>query len=234
MSLSQVMDCAEIDEQPRAFCYRLASYMSDVGAIRSASLARFGAAPPRDWIANKISEHQARKAWQPKRHFSSGFDPAEGWSDTLRKMRQDVDRRAAQRAAAHDAEMERAARDAIEIASAHPNPFLRRHELAAAIIASVAASFGTPVDVFIGPRRHRELAYQRSIAARLLFEFGRHSYPMIGRKMGNRDHSTIMHSVKGTFPVAVQFEPYAGVYAAHKQLMDNALAAIAAGCWNAA
>lgn len=65
------------------------------------------------------------------------------------------------------------------------------------IIALCAVSEGVAVGELIGPRRYKPVANARMAAAFLIYERCNHfSYPMIGRKLGGRDHTTILHSVR--------------------------------------
>lgn len=63
------------------------------------------------------------------------------------------------------------------------------------IILTVCNVFGVQRAGLISPRRARELTVPRFAAALLFKEFTTHSLPMIGRKLGGRDHTTIMHAL---------------------------------------
>lgn len=67
-------------------------------------------------------------------------------------------------------------------------------EVAKAEFEAVAAQHGLTVDEIIGPSRYAHLiAARRDVVARLQ---GRYSLALIGRWMGNRDHSTIIAYTK--------------------------------------
>lgn len=66
-----------------------------------------------------------------------------------------------------------------------------------------AAEFGLPVDALKSDRRSKEFVLARARAAqRLVDELGL-STPHVGRILGNRDHTTIMHSLKPTMRARV-------------------------------
>ena len=49
---------------------------------------------------------------------------------------------------------------------------------------------------FLSDRRSRNLARPRHVAMYLAVQLTRMSYPKIGARMGDRDHTTVMHGVK--------------------------------------
>lgn len=65
------------------------------------------------------------------------------------------------------------------------------------ILQLVALKRLVTVDEVIGPRRDRQIVAVRHEAIRLVHQHCPHlSLPMIGRLFGNRDHTTILHSLK--------------------------------------
>lgn len=60
----------------------------------------------------------------------------------------------------------------------------------------VAESYMISADHLLRKDRHRNIAEGRQVAAWLLRSVSRLSYPEIGRALGNRDHTTIMSSMK--------------------------------------
>jgi chromosomal replication initiator protein len=69
---------------------------------------------------------------------------------------------------------------------------------AAAILADVAAEHGVTVAEIIGPSRKPKIAYARfhaeaALRALTMANGAPPSYPMIGRWLGGRDHTTIIH-----------------------------------------
>lgn len=66
-----------------------------------------------------------------------------------------------------------------------------------AVVEAVSAITGVPAADIIGPRRTRTQARARQIAIWCAKHYCPHlSYPQIGRRMGGRDHTTILHSVR--------------------------------------
>lgn len=61
------------------------------------------------------------------------------------------------------------------------------------IIAEVSQVFGVPEDVIKGPSRTRAHVMPRFACAYLARNLTALSYPMIGRSIGGRDHSSIIH-----------------------------------------
>jgi chromosomal replication initiation ATPase DnaA len=65
------------------------------------------------------------------------------------------------------------------------------------VLRVVAEVTNTPMGALLGRRRTRKVARPRQLAAYLMREFCPHlSYPAIGRIMGGRDHSTIIHATQ--------------------------------------
>ena len=64
------------------------------------------------------------------------------------------------------------------------------------IIREVHKYFYIPIEDILGPKRTKELVSARHIVIYLLRHLCNLSYPEIGRKMGGKDHSTIMHGCK--------------------------------------
>lgn len=61
------------------------------------------------------------------------------------------------------------------------------------IIAHTARLTGVSIDEIKGPRRNREFVRSRMIVCYLAREITGKSFPEIGRMLGGRDHSTIIH-----------------------------------------
>jgi chromosomal replication initiation ATPase DnaA len=63
------------------------------------------------------------------------------------------------------------------------------------ILHAVAASFATTAELIKGPRRDRELVKARFAAVALMLELCPElSLPQIGKLLGDRDHTTIIHA----------------------------------------
>lgn len=71
-----------------------------------------------------------------------------------------------------------------------------RPGLAQEIVEATAQLGGVPVAWLLSARRAKRLARLRQIAAYLMREMTPMSLPQIGRMLGNRDHTTVMHSLK--------------------------------------
>lgn len=64
------------------------------------------------------------------------------------------------------------------------------------ILRKVAEHFNVSLAEMMGPRRARMIARPRQIAMYLAKELTSKSLPDIGRRCGNRDHTTVLHAVK--------------------------------------
>lgn len=69
--------------------------------------------------------------------------------------------------------------------------------LARDVLEFVAADHGLSLTVMLSARRTRDLARPRQVAMYVMRTVCPHlSYPEIGRRMGGRDHTTILHGVR--------------------------------------
>ncbi len=64
------------------------------------------------------------------------------------------------------------------------------------VIRTVSQRLGLSIRELRGPRRARPLAHARHLVAYLAHEYANFSLPAIGRALGGRDHTTILHSVR--------------------------------------
>ena len=64
------------------------------------------------------------------------------------------------------------------------------------IIGIVGERCGVPPKEILGEKRRPDLVRARQLAMYLCRELLGHSYPVIGRQFGGKDHSTVMHGVK--------------------------------------
>ena len=62
------------------------------------------------------------------------------------------------------------------------------------IVKVVAEQYGIPEDSVYEKTRRKEIVKARQVAMYILREDFNISYPLIGQKMGNRDHTTVIHS----------------------------------------
>ncbi len=75
----------------------------------------------------------------------------------------------------------------------------RRHALAVTVddsVGAVSRRLGLSMGEGRGPRRARPLTQARHLIAYLAHEYAGFSLPVIGRALGGRDHTTILHSVR--------------------------------------
>jgi chromosomal replication initiation ATPase DnaA len=63
-------------------------------------------------------------------------------------------------------------------------------------IKATAEHFGTSPDVLVSARRTRPLVRWRQVAMYVAREMTGRSLPFIGKKIGDRDHTTILHGVR--------------------------------------
>lgn len=64
------------------------------------------------------------------------------------------------------------------------------------IVSIVGEHCGVPAKEILGEKRRPDLVQARQLARYLCRELLGHSYPVIGRMFGGKDHSTVMHGVK--------------------------------------
>lgn len=63
------------------------------------------------------------------------------------------------------------------------------------LIACVAHAFLTTPEAVVSPSRWPREVCARSVISRILYERGNMSLPMIGRRLGGRDHSTVLNAI---------------------------------------
>ena len=86
---------------------------------------------------------------------------------------------------------------------------------------AVAAKFGIRAAEIDGPNRSRKFVHPRAVVAQILLERGC-SYPVIGRCLGGRDHSTAIHMIRN-FAMYSEMNPL--VPEAYQALRDRKAAA---------
>lgn len=77
----------------------------------------------------------------------------------------------------------------------------------ALILHMVAKRTGTTIMELRGLRRFKKIARARQLFYALAKELTGQSYPVIGRALGNRDHSTVLHGVRKVAAERHLFEP---------------------------
>lgn len=104
-----------------------------------------------------------------------------------------------------------------------PNPFVGLFEFKR-LAASIGQDFYVTADDIIGKARFRKLILPRLVLTKLCIERGM-SCKQIGRKMGGRDHTTILHQ-RDIFDAYARLYPeVAASYARHVALREEAAAA---------
>lgn len=64
------------------------------------------------------------------------------------------------------------------------------------ILEHIALHYGLSVEALKGPCRARQVAWPRQEAMWLMHKTGRYSLPQIGRFLGYRDHTTVLHGIR--------------------------------------
>ncbi len=72
----------------------------------------------------------------------------------------------------------------------------QRRILIAEIIRQVSKFYNEPESILISHRRTGHVAYARQVAMYLAKELTPHSLPQIGRRFGDRDHTTVLHGCR--------------------------------------
>jgi len=68
--------------------------------------------------------------------------------------------------------------------------------LPSVVLDAVAQCTNIPVDALTSSRREKQVAYARHLAMYLLRDMGHQSYAQIGRLLGGRDHTTVLHGFR--------------------------------------
>ena len=200
-------------ETPSGYASTLAKSITDPSTIRAHTLSYFGKAPSVETIRRMIDGHRAKRA----RHFTTRTDASMHYNEDNDSGHWAV--------RVTDKKRER---DYLDIPPPPPkNPFLQRWRIAGAVAESVGEAFGVEPVQIMGKFRTRKHTHPRSVVYKLLIDWGL-GYAEIGRRMGDRDHSTIVHGVNNTFPVAMRDEKARAIYAKHTALIAEAIEAMKA------
>ena len=62
------------------------------------------------------------------------------------------------------------------------------------IVRIIASQYGISEEIIYEKTRRKEIVRARQVAMYILREDFNISYPLIGQKMGGRDHTTVIHS----------------------------------------
>jgi len=173
----------EFDRDPAFYAKHLASYISDASTIRTNTVRMFGRSPSLDIIKCMMREAEAARNVQRR-----DMERLEEWNDNgavwkvLGLVR------------AEPPKPVLIEPEPIAVAIAEPKPKLVP-KTPREVIAAIAADYGFTSEEITGKARHRKYIMARNAAAYALKQRG-NSFPLVGRWMGGRDHSTIVHAVK--------------------------------------
>ena len=106
------------------------------------------------------------------------------------------------------------------------NPFFERWRIADAVIESVAKDFGLTLMAIKGEARDARYVGPRAIIVCLLMQWGLSSTE-VGRRLGGRDHSTVLNA-RRRFSVYTRKKPIAASYAKHYKMLLEAQAELEA------
>lgn len=176
-------------DTPQSYARHLATYIASPTKIESLTRIEFGEAPPLHTIAEMrfAVERETKSFRQRSRHWSRDSQATDGNHYAVPSLIK-VARPPRVRDYIHVAPL--------PIEEHHENPFLSLYRVGSRVIESVARDFGMTSADILGKRRHNELVDARAVVAMTLKRWGRKSYPEIGRIMGGRDHSTVIHAVQ--------------------------------------
>jgi chromosomal replication initiator protein len=74
-------------------------------------------------------------------------------------------------------------------------PSLKRHPMEI-IQRAIAAAYGLELVELLAPRRTRQFVRSRQVAMYLCSKLLPVSLPQIGRRFGDRDHTTVLHAIR--------------------------------------
>lgn len=173
----------EFDRDPAFYAKHLASYISDASTIRTNTVRMFGRSPSLDIIKCMMREAEAARNFQRR-----DMERLEEWNDNGNAWRP---RGLVSPEPPKPVFIEP---ESIAVAIAKPKsrpvPKTPRE-----VIAAIAADYGFTADEITGKARHRKFMMARNAAAYALKKRG-NSFPSVGKFLGGRDHSTIVHAVK--------------------------------------
>lgn len=180
-----------------AYAKRLVRYIGDASTVRARTMDEYGKAPPlaniRRWRADWLSEVEAKRASRAPVGEPEVTDDVDIICAAIAM------RLVAASADAIDSAAALAAANDVHGASdtrSKPVTYLE-------VLQSCAARCELTVEQLLGSSRSRSVVRARQFAATVLRARG-NSYPCVGRFMGDRDHSTIMHSVGVFFTVGMK------------------------------
>jgi hypothetical protein len=87
-----------------------------------------------------------------------------------------------------------------------------------AIVRAVCVASGVSMNNMLSQRRFPRYVIARQAAMALAYEMTSLSTPQIGRAIGDRDHSTVIHAIRS---VETNFQRYESVITATRKLLDD-------------
>jgi hypothetical protein len=196
---------------------RSLAYLKTPDRVRAGVRNTYGIAVPLDRVALVLGTMNAERSNRAKEQEPT---EADGWDFDVRvnpNVRPLIARPVAKR--------DRPALRAKEPLPAHvpapsPNPFVGPFQLKV-LAASIAQDFDTTAADILGKARFRRLILPRLVLTKLCIEQGM-SCAQIGRKMGGRDHSTILHQRDMFEPYSALYPEIVASYRRHVALRDEA------------
>lgn len=176
-----VRECS-LETGPLSFAREVARYIACPSTVRVRTLERFGRAPSVEQISSLRRAHMDARAefHQITDHFGESDDD-----------RYDYRVQPSQRLRRAETRPSRA------LPMPEPTVFGPRVPPAMVpdIIAAIARAFNLTAQDVLGPTRLRYVVRARQTCAYVLWKRG-NSYPQVGRWLGGRDHSTMIHSCR--------------------------------------
>ena len=192
-----------------AYARRLVRYIADPSTVRARTLDAYGKAPSREMISNWRAAWVAEKDWRKEVRSPEDFDDE---AERIDKLCASI----AQRIIGGDVEPAAPANDLtptvppLTAGSFDLEAYVERPVLPVTytdVLADCARFTGISVEELVGASRKAPIVRARQFAATVLRARG-NSYPCVGRYLGDRDHSTIIHAVHKFFDLGLRDPMY--------------------------
>lgn len=179
-------------DSPTGFANRLAAYITDPKRVVALTNREYGKAPTIERVGLFIARHQERTARFKRTPFLDAFDELNDNGEhyapkpILSKSDKDKLRRVKPPKAVD-----------IQVAdkALWPKWYTPASRLPAEmVLLRIGQAFGIKVSDIKGKQRNQYMVGSRAVFVRLMRDRGL-SFPIIGRLLGGRDHSTIFHSL---------------------------------------
>jgi hypothetical protein len=168
-------------DTPRAYARHLATYITDPSTIRALTLSEFACAPSLQTIRGMMLRPAERAIGEPTEKDGIDWQP----HTFVPKRRPKAPRQATANVRTVD-----------YLLIPPANPFTGPFKIGPRLIKSVAFDFDVEPEDILGAARRAHLVDARAVVAKLLKDWGRHSFPEIGQALGGRDHSTVINAVQ--------------------------------------